>query len=123
MKNKVFPVGSDVEAEALSTDQLISNLHHFSHHYRGRAVTALGKRLKESETVFDKILETINNPINRNSRVLGLTTVSWLGAIAVFENGNKEQIEQINSILKNWEKTEKEDLKYFLRHTGLPLDF
>ena len=123
MYQSAITIGNDPAAEALSTEQLLASLHHQSHHLRGRAAAELSRRYHESEHIFTELLAGVVSPVDRMARVLGLTTVSWIAAIAILENGTPEQVRQVTAILNSWEATEKEDLKYYLRHTKLKLEF
>lgn len=123
MTQSVLTIGNDPEAEALTTGQLLASLHHKSHHLRGRAAAELSRRYHESQAIFTDLLQAVVSPDNRTARVLGITTVSWIAAIAILENGNAEQLQQVSKILRGWDVTEREDLRYYLRHTGLTLDF
>lgn len=123
MHQSAITIGSDPTAEALTTEQLLASLHHYSHHLRGRAAAELSRRYNESEGIFTALLAAVVSPANRTAHVLGLTTVSWIAAIAILEQGTPEQVRQVSEVLNNWDATEKEDLKYYLRHTGLKLDF
>lgn len=124
MTQSMLRIGSDSEAEALTTEQLLVSLQqHGSHFLRARAAAELSRRYEETETIYSVLLEAVAVPSNREARVIGITTVSWIAAIAILENGTPAQIEQVSELLRGWDETEKEDLKYYLRHTGLKLNF
>lgn len=112
----------DEETAALSTEQLLYNLTSESPYLRGRVLAGLGKRLNESPVVFNKVMEAIEMPENRYTAFFGFIMVSWIGIIAVLENGSETQISAVNELVKKWSPTEQEDILYHVKGTNLPLN-
>ncbi|WP_310397310.1 hypothetical protein [Hymenobacter sp.] len=111
----------DAETAALSTTQLLAHLNDESYYLRGRVIAGLGRRLQESSEVFTAVLTATQDPTNRQTPFFGFIMVSWLGVIAILENGSDLQKNVLKQLLENWPKQELEDLRVYLADTELPL--
>lgn len=109
---KILP--PDEKFSPLPTQQLIDNINDSSLIVRARIITVLGTRLNESPLIFKEIRDAIINPVNKQARVMGLTSVSWFGIITVLENGTVAQKADINHIMSSWDTQDKQDIIHYL---------
>jgi hypothetical protein len=102
----------------LSTAQLLSLFEDKSILVRANAVRQFSSHINSQN--LPKVVEFINNSDNRQSRLLGAVSLSFLGILALYESQNEQAGRRASELVSKWQdKNEKKDLIWFLESEGI----
>ncbi|MCF4968144.1 hypothetical protein [Nostoc sp. CMAA1605] len=81
---------------------------------RGRALFVLARRSGGNEELIKKVLNEIYDAKNRNTKTIGIVSISFLGIAGLLEVNTNDTKEIVKKILDSWIEPERNDLILFL---------
>ncbi|MEA5606084.1 hypothetical protein [Nostoc sp. UHCC 0252] len=117
MKIKENSLLPDDEFYQLSTRKLLEILEKGLLLERGRALFVLGRRSAEDKELIDIVLKEIYDSKNRNTRTIGIVSISFLGIAGLLEAGTEDTKKIVKKIIETWTEPDCSNLLLFLKST------
>ncbi|OCQ90427.1 hypothetical protein BCD64_27520 [Nostoc sp. MBR 210] len=89
---------------------------------RGRALFMLARRSGNDQKISRIVVQEICEPKNRNSKTIGIVSISFLGVAGLLEADTDNTKETVKHLIESWTEAERSDLLVFLQ-LMYPSDF
>ncbi|ALF54193.1 hypothetical protein ACX27_17290 [Nostoc piscinale CENA21] len=89
---------------------------------RGRALFMLARRSGNDQEISRIVVQEICEPKNRNSKTIGIVSISFLGIAGLLEADTDNTKETVKHLIESWTEAERSDLLVFLQ-LMYPSDF
>lgn len=103
------------EFDSMSNAALLQILSTGHANARQLALSALARRMHESDELREVVFKAIENSYNVQAVVMSTFTVSMIGAIAVLENGDAEDYKRLKQSISFMPEIQRTDLFDYLR--------
>ncbi|MBD2448416.1 hypothetical protein H6G76_14860 [Nostoc sp. FACHB-152] len=84
---------------------------------RGRALFVLARRSGENKDITHIVVKQIYDSNNRNTRTIGIASISFLGIAGLLEADTNDTKETVKNILELWAEPDRSNLILFLQST------